>query len=155
MQAGLGYAITDVTPANHFSRKNIGYLFAIQHGAQLIYDFDDDNELKLNALVFDVLWLGTRVNVSTFASDHHLFNPYPSFEPSDLDGVSQYAWPRGFPLEFVQDGGTFNVTITRTDAPIGVFQSLADVDPDVDALYRMTRAPPPVVRPGGPDPARP
>jgi len=139
-QASLGYAITDVTPANHFSRKNIGYLFAIQHGAELIYDFDDDNELKLNASVFDALWLGSGVNVSTFSSDHHLFNPYPSFEPSDLDGVSQHAWPRGFPLEFVQDAGTFNVTLTRTDAPIGVFQSLADVDPDVDALYRMTQS---------------
>ena len=151
LQASLGYAIADVTPANHFSRKNIGYLFAIQHGAQLIYDFDDDNELKLNASVFDLLWLGSnasvpnasgfwRGNVSTFTSDHHLFNPYPTFEPSDSDGAAQHAWPRGFPLEFVLDGGTFNVTIGPTDAPIGVFQSLADVDPDVDALYRMTRA---------------
>ena len=34
-------------PWNHFARKNVGYLYAIAHGARLIFDFDDDNELKL------------------------------------------------------------------------------------------------------------
>ena len=28
-----------------FARKNIGYLFAINYGAQVIFDFDDDNVL--------------------------------------------------------------------------------------------------------------
>lgn len=27
-------------------RKNIGYLYAIQHGATEVYETDDDNELK-------------------------------------------------------------------------------------------------------------
>lgn len=35
-------------PWKHFSRKNIGYLFAILHGAQYIFDFDDDNFIKLD-----------------------------------------------------------------------------------------------------------
>lgn len=30
-------------PWNHFGRKNIGYLYAILHGANIIWDFDDDN----------------------------------------------------------------------------------------------------------------
>ena len=30
-------------PWNHFGRKSIGYLYAKQHGAKVIWDFDDDN----------------------------------------------------------------------------------------------------------------
>lgn len=33
-------------PWNHFGRKNMRYLFAILHGAEQIWDFDDDNFLK-------------------------------------------------------------------------------------------------------------
>ena len=33
-------------PWNSFGRKNLGYLYAIAHGAQVIFDFDDDNLLK-------------------------------------------------------------------------------------------------------------
>lgn len=32
-------------PWNHFGRKNVGYLYAILHGASVVWDFDDDNEL--------------------------------------------------------------------------------------------------------------
>jgi hypothetical protein len=32
-------------PWNHFGRKNLGFIFAIMHGAQAIFDFDDDNML--------------------------------------------------------------------------------------------------------------
>jgi hypothetical protein len=33
-------------PWKHFGRKNLGYLFAISHGAEIIWDFDDDNSFK-------------------------------------------------------------------------------------------------------------
>ena len=33
----------EVCPYNHYARKNIGYLYAIQQGADIIYDTDDDN----------------------------------------------------------------------------------------------------------------
>ena len=35
-------AITTELPWNHFGRKNLGYLYAIQHGADVIFDFDDE-----------------------------------------------------------------------------------------------------------------
>ena len=34
-------------PFKSFSRKNVGYLYAIRRGAKVIYDFDDDNILQL------------------------------------------------------------------------------------------------------------
>ena len=39
------WEITSLLPWNHFGRKNLGYLYAIQHGASVVFDFDDDNEL--------------------------------------------------------------------------------------------------------------
>ena len=33
-------------PWGSFGRKNIGYLYAIQHGAKVIWDFDDDNMMN-------------------------------------------------------------------------------------------------------------
>ena len=33
-------------PWNSFGRKNVGYLYAITQGANVIFDFDDDNIIK-------------------------------------------------------------------------------------------------------------
>lgn len=39
-------------PWNHFGRKNLGFLQAIRHGAKVIWDFDDDNQLIENEMKF-------------------------------------------------------------------------------------------------------
>jgi hypothetical protein len=41
-QKNLNLLSFDTTPINHYSRKNIGYLYAIKNNANLIYDTDDD-----------------------------------------------------------------------------------------------------------------
>ena len=38
----------EALPFRHFARKNIGYLYAVAHGARTIFDFDDDNLLPLS-----------------------------------------------------------------------------------------------------------
>ncbi|EPB71894.1 hypothetical protein ANCCEY_09019 [Ancylostoma ceylanicum] len=43
-QQRLGYRILDHLPYKSYARKNIGYLYAIQNGAEWIYDTDDDNK---------------------------------------------------------------------------------------------------------------
>lgn len=42
-QLQLGYKVLKYLPWNSYTRKVIGYLYAIEHGAQVIYDTDDDN----------------------------------------------------------------------------------------------------------------
>ena len=44
-QLSAGLSLASETPLNHFSRKNLGYLYAVRMGATQIFDFDDDNEL--------------------------------------------------------------------------------------------------------------
>ncbi|KAK6048449.1 hypothetical protein COOONC_14045 [Cooperia oncophora] len=43
-QRRLGYSIEKDMPYKSYTRKNIGYLYAIENGAQWIYDTDDDNK---------------------------------------------------------------------------------------------------------------
>ncbi|KAG9134901.1 hypothetical protein Leryth_001143 [Lithospermum erythrorhizon] len=44
LQVQLGYRIVDYLPYDSYIRKNVGYLFAIQHGAKKIFDVDDRGE---------------------------------------------------------------------------------------------------------------
>lgn len=42
-QIQLNYSIHQLISYNSYTRKMIGYLYAIEHGAKWIYDTDDDN----------------------------------------------------------------------------------------------------------------
>ena len=130
-QAELGYSILEHIPQNSFARKNIGYLFAMQHGAQVIYDTDDDNELTDQGLLN--LWaLNTQVEAHfdwiTVGS-----NPYPAFGAAHM-------WPRGLPLDQIKNASSSQQysTVHRQKESICVVQSLANEAPDVDAIYRLT-----------------
>mmetsp|Transcript_38878 Transcript_38878/g.101716 ORF Transcript_38878/g.101716 Transcript_38878/m.101716 type:complete len:219 (-) Transcript_38878:515-1171(-) len=51
-------------------------------------------------------------------------------------------WPRGFPLLRIKDNDTSDVVMKEVEiesSTIGIWQSLADNDPDVDAVLRMTQ----------------
>ena len=41
----MRHPLVGMTPVRSFARKNLGYLFAILHGARIVFDFDDDNVL--------------------------------------------------------------------------------------------------------------
>jgi len=145
LQRTLHYQIVEKTPWRHFG-KNIGYLYAIAHGAKVIYDTDDDNRLKEPAIpIAGVAPGGTLphagpVDVSQPIRDPTrsvlVFNPYPSFRPT-----CGHIWPRGLPLDSVQGKGAENWTLTswQLARPPAVQQFLADEDPDVDAVFRLTR----------------
>jgi hypothetical protein len=66
-----------------------------------------------------------------------VFNPYPAL------GSTHFSWPRGFPLEQINNETTREakavVPTHINPATIGVVQALANFNPDVDAIYRLTR----------------
>lgn len=57
-------------PWGHFSRKNLGYLYAIVHGAHFIFDFDDDNQINVdeNGFPFEFLPGGDDISQSLIMS---------------------------------------------------------------------------------------
>ena len=74
MQLRMDLPLSSSLPWRSFGRKNVGYLYAIANGAEIIWDFDDDNMLKFwieGAATDENLWLGTFTtstgnNVRTF-----------------------------------------------------------------------------------------
>lgn len=146
-QETLPFESIRLLPWNHFGRKNIGYIYAMSQGAEWIYDFDDDNRLHepVPATLSQVLKQSPQVDMRMVNREHHLFNPYPFYQPVDKDDNPAFTWPRGFPLSFIRDNVTFSMKrrvdemLHASKGRVAVFQSLADHDPDVDAIYRMTR----------------
>jgi nucleoside-diphosphate-sugar epimerase len=134
-QRKLGYHISAELPWNHFGRKNVGYLYAIQHGAQNIFDVDDDNIINCAgnlAIPSTPSGLGTLHEVETKSK---IYNLYPQLSHTT-------AWPRGFPLDAVKNSTTYSATFKRgVTRNVAVLQSLADYDPDVDAIWRLTARP--------------
>ena len=138
-------------PWKHFGRKNIGYLYAIAHGASVIWDFDDDNMLKfwisgaapagapsLDATVSKVVSNKAAVIEALEPKGHNwpTYNLYPTMGAPALP-----SWPRGLPLVDIKHPQCSNATVGSIEVEtksIAVLQSLADVEPDVDAIYRIT-----------------
>ena len=71
-------------------------------------------------------------------SSSNVLNPYPF-----LGCPEPVCWPRGFPLENILDVENVNLMCNNDmKTNFGVLQSLADHEPDVDAIYRLTRGTP-------------
>lgn len=127
-QERLGLAYARHCPENHYARKNIGYLYAIAQGAEVIAETDDDN-LPLpgwgEQLDFDPAAIRQ-------ATGGRYCNVYRHF-------TDEPVWPRGFPLREILNPAGATPGGDPAPARVGAWQELADDDPDVDAIYRLTR----------------
>jgi hypothetical protein len=140
-QMQLGPPFVDMAallPWRHFGRKNVGYMFAIKHGAQIIWDFDDDNILK--AGIVPGLPSGHMYKVQApNPACRGSFNPYPYMGgPTYRASKLPPSWPRGFPLDLIRSPCVPSLNPGNA-SEVAVVQSLADWDPDIDAVHRLTR----------------
>ena len=127
-QQNCKYKIAKILPWNHYSRKNIGYLYAIEHGAKIIYETDDDNFL----IDDDINYLPEHTDCMQYRNENDfLFNPYSYFSQPTT-------WPRGFPLKAIHKNNTGKMFF-ESKCFIPVQQGLVNKDPDVDAIFRLTR----------------
>ena len=112
---------------NTYVRKNIGYLIAIQNGAENIIESDDDNYPNKNFFF--------NLNVKQkclILKNKGWVNVFDYFKKDKKDII----WPRGFPLDEIKKKKSFEGKIKFVDSPIQ--QHLSNQDPDVDAIYRLT-----------------
>jgi hypothetical protein len=123
MQRKSGFALAGLLPTRHYTRKNIAYLTAMQRGAARIYETDDDNAPMLH-------WSPKSISVSAHrARGTGWLNVYRHF-------TSKRIWPRGLPLGAIDSWHGASLTKTVYCSPIQ--QGLANGNPDVDAVYRLT-----------------
>lgn len=132
------YKILSKIPFNSYLRKMAGYLYAIEMGAKYIYETDDDNAPEDGLFNFRYNSFKGLESDCTQSNDSSLFiNPYSYFgQPS--------VWPRGYPLERISNQDYKQVYECSkfklyTDKVPLIQQGLVNGDPDVDAIYRLTR----------------
>lgn len=118
-------------PENTYTRKMLGYAYAIRRGATAIFESDDDNlpYPEAMAVVNAELDSVERFGGKRLRSEIGWLNIYNKFGARDC-------WPRGFPLEHVRNPEVAGRT-GHDVKPWSTIQFLADEDPDVDAVYRM------------------
>lgn len=121
-QLELGYKSIDSTPYNHYSRKNIGYLYAIKNNASSIYDTDDDTFPYKD-------WGNKRFTCSAKIKGAKFINPFKLF-------TEEKVWPRGLELSYINR--TDQYIEKQENTSVGVWQGVIDGDSDFDAIYRLT-----------------
>jgi hypothetical protein len=125
-QRATGYQLASLLPNNHYARKMMGYLKAMEMGASVIIDTDDDNIPK-HQWYFPPL----EGAFDTLFEDEGYVNIYQLF-------TNQFIWPRGLPLWLITKNFELEKKLRKQYHSVGIWQGLADEDPDVDAIYRLT-----------------
>jgi hypothetical protein len=125
-QLTLPFELAKITPTKHYSRKNLGYLLAIKNGATELVETDDDNIPR------EEFWNEKQREVKSVAFENSGWvNVYHYF-------TKQMIWPRGFPLEELQSKQMDITALQSNSINCPIQQGLADENPDVDAVYRLT-----------------
>jgi hypothetical protein len=121
-QMDLGGELARLLPTKHYTRKNVGYLLA--KDCQVISETDDDNFplhhfFDIPPLVAPVRTLGNLPWINVYREFTH-----------------EHIWPRGFALNHLQSSSSPSISDESLVCPI--IQGLANDNPDVDAIYRLT-----------------
>lgn len=123
-QLSLPFISSKLLPTGHYSRKNLGYLLAMQNKSNVIIETDDDN------IPLENFWINRESEVDSICfEDAGWVNVYKMFS-------NVHIWPRGFELTKIMQPLPSSSYKKIVFSPIQ--QYLADENPDVDAIYRLT-----------------
>jgi len=124
-------------PYNTDNRRNIGFLMALDRGADVLISIDDDNFVLDDVdFVGEHLVTGQTIELESLESSDHWFNICSLLHSSTKDDI----FPRGFPY-FARRNERM-IQQQRADAARVVINAgLWLSDPDVDAMTRLTQAP--------------
>ncbi|KAL6728498.1 hypothetical protein Aduo_010268 [Ancylostoma duodenale] len=147
-QQALGYRILDYLPHESYARKSTGYLYAIENGAEWIYDTDDDIiPYGLGPEQFDYteeisgLRYGCKFPQKNESENSEEFPPEKLFNPYSYFGYADI-WPRGFPAEYKQShkNGPGRCCLCHKMRTAAVQQGLVHKDPIDENSYGLLHA---------------
>lgn len=125
-QRELPFGLAALLPEKHYARKNLGYLLAMERGADIIIETDDDNYPSPS------FWSERSATIESYQClNTGWLNMYRYFSDSVI-------WPRGFPLEYIKNSLPPINDSSFDSHYCPIQQGLADKNPDVDAIYRLT-----------------
>jgi STELLO glycosyltransferase-like protein len=124
-QRRLPLEFAQICPVRQYARKNIGYLLAMQRGAPIIVETDDDT------VAYDRFWQAReRSQAVGRLAGQGWMNVYRYFSNANI-------WPRGLPLDQARTPVPAYESLPLEEVLCPIQQGLVDDDPDVDAVYRL------------------
>lgn len=97
------YNSTKLLGYSRYSWKNVGYLYAIQHGAKVIYSTENDIHFS-SELMNRFITANTSSGIFWNGAGKQVFNPYSHFgQPS--------VWPRGYPMDDIASADQGNLYV--------------------------------------------
>lgn len=123
-QQRIDLKLSDLIGWNCIQRRNMGFVHALQQGAELVATVDDDN-IPLRG------W--GEIHLGESAILHH--SATPAFDPLSTMNCGNL-WHRGFPWQWVSCRDTYKLTPTQSAGPFDVQANLWNGAPDIDAICR-------------------
>lgn len=124
-------------PYDSDNRRNIGFLMALDRGAELLISIDDDNYCLDDVdFVGEHLAAGTTIETPETECDDGWLNICSLLDSSTNDEI----FPRGFPY-FARRHRRTVAEKAATPARVAINVGLWLSDPDVDAMTRLVQAP--------------
>ena len=130
-QASRWPKLSEMIGFNCIQRRNFGFLYAYECGAEVVASVDDDNipydDWDSNLLV------NQTVEVDSYWPQNQVFDPLSVTNHKNL-------WHRGYPWELVKtknDVKYLGKKLVRVDVQAGLW----DGDPDIDAVERLIFSP--------------
>lgn len=121
-------------PINSDNRRNVGFLMALEEGADVVVSIDDDNYClpDVDFVGEHLKHCGTTVKAHEAVGHNGWFNLCSLLQ---TESCSELLYPRGFPyrLRDIKSGTVANPTIGKTSINVGLWLR----DPDVDAIGRL------------------
>ena len=123
-QESLNKELSDSIGWKSIRRRNMGFLYAYQQGADVMASVDDDN------IPYDSwgkeLYVGKEIEIDLWESKNGYFDPLSPTNTSDL-------WHRGYPLSLVPTKNDIEYK-GKVKRKVLVQADLWDGDPDIDAI---------------------
>ena len=132
MQEELYPELSNAIGWNKCQRRNIGWVYAYNQGADIVATSDDDNIPYDNW--GDELFIGQTIEIDNY--EHTTANAFDPISPTEHKEL----WHRGYPIEFVpiKNNIEYKGKIKRK---VIVQADFWDGDPDIDAVCRITKKP--------------
>jgi hypothetical protein len=130
-QAGLYPELSEIIGWKTIQRRNIGFVYAYNKGAEIVATVDDDN-IPYDNWGTD-LYIGKEIEVDYWTAESHVFDPLSVTNYS-------YLWHRGYPIDHLQIRDRVTYLGKKKITPL-IQADLWDGDPDIDAMCRLTFKP--------------
>jgi len=130
-QAELYPELSEIIGWKTIQRRNIGFVYAYEHGAEIVATIDDDN-IPYDNWGTD-LYIGKEVEVDYWTSEMDVFDPLSVTNYPNL-------WHRGYPIDYLQKRDRITYLGKKKVTPL-IQADLWDGDPDIDAMCRLTFKP--------------